>query len=86
MNDNLIICRSITHAQRMSGALRRAGIVNWILRVPAGLVKSGCGYAVQIREKDLERGLQAMRREKILPVQIFSTGQDGYQEVAYDLS
>ncbi len=86
MTHYLIVCRSITHAQRMSNALRRAGLTNWILRLPAGLVKSGCGYAVKIREQDFPRSLEAMRRERMAPVQVFATGQDGYQEVSYDLS
>ena len=86
MNDNIFVCRSITHAQRMSAAVRRAGINNWISRVPAGLVKSGCGYAVHIRSNDLSQGLQAMQREGIRPVRIFTMGENGYQEVPYDLS
>ena len=53
MSHYLMICRSITYAQRASRALQRAGISNGIARVPAGMVRSGCGYAVRIREEDL---------------------------------
>ncbi len=86
MNDTIIVCRSITHAQRMSAAMRRAGINNWISRVPAGLVKSGCGYAVHIRTQSLSQGLQVLQREHIPPVRIFTAGESGYREVSYDLS
>lgn len=81
MNDTMIVCRSITHAQRMSAAMRRAGINNWISRIPAGFVKSGCGYAVHIRAQSLSQARQVMQRENIPPVRIFSAGENGYQEV-----
>ena len=44
----LLLCRSITYAQRMSGALERAGISARVLRPPVGLTDRGCGYAVRV--------------------------------------
>ncbi len=86
MKDYLIICRSVTFAQRASRSLYRAGISNRILRVPAGLVKSGCGYAVEIRAENPDRALRAMEWEHMQPVALFVREQDGYREVRYDLS
>ena len=86
MNDYLIlICRSITHAQRMAAVLRRAGISQWIFRIPAGLLESGCGYAVKIRARDLLRAQQAMRRWNMPKVRIMQKVDGEYHEVFYDL-
>ena len=86
MKEYLIICRSITFAQRASRAIYRAGIGNQVLRVPAGLVKSGCGYAVKVWEENLDRALQAMEWEHMVPVALFVGGDGRYEEVSYDLS
>ena len=86
MNHYLMICRSITYAQRASRALQRAGISNGIARVPAGMVRSGCGYAVRIREEDLSRAIQAMALEHMGPEALFANNGNGYYEVSYDLS
>lgn len=85
MKEYLIICRSITFAQRASRALYRAGISNQVLRLPVGLVKSGCGYAVKIRSDDPERALRAMEREHMRPMTLFLSENGIYQEVRYDL-
>ena len=86
MKDYLIICRSITFAQRASRTLYRAGIANQMLRVPVGLVKSGCGYAVKVRSENPDRALRVMEREHMRPVALFVSEHGTYQEVRYDLS
>ena len=50
MNHYLIVCRSVTYAQRMMRTLQRAALACHIMRIPQGLVPSGCGYAVRIRQ------------------------------------
>ena len=86
MSHYLLICRSITYAQRASRALQRAGISNGIARVPAGMVRSGCGYAVRIRKEDLNRAIRAMALEHMRPEALFANDGNGYYEVPYDLS
>ena len=39
----LLLSRSITHAQRMSRTLERAGITARFFRPPMGLTGPGCG-------------------------------------------
>ena len=46
----LLLSRSITHAQRMSRVLERAGITARFFRPPMGLTDRGCSYAVRIGE------------------------------------
>ena len=48
MNFDLIVCRSLTYAQRTSVVLEREGISSIVLRAPAQLSDKGCGYAVKI--------------------------------------
>ena len=51
MNHYLILCRSVTQAQRARLLLHNAGISCQIYRAPAGLSRRGCGYVVRIRER-----------------------------------
>lgn len=53
MNFDLIVCRSLTYAQRTSVVLEREGISSIVLRAPAQLSDKGCGYAVKIPHKRL---------------------------------
>ena len=86
MNDYLLICRSITYAQRASRALQRAGITNGIIRIPVGVMRSGCGYAVRVRQDDLRRALYAVAQEHMRPEAVYASDGGGYYEVPYDLS
>lgn len=86
MNDYLIICRSITHAQRVSRVLQRAGIFHQVFRVPAGLSKSGCGYAVSVRPETIEVSMQTLRRNNIPFQTVFARDEAGQYEVYHDLS
>ncbi len=81
-----IICRSITFAQRVSHVLYRAGVGHQMLRLPAGLLKSGCGYAVKVREERVEQAMSALRRENLRPAALYLESDGRYQEVRYDLS
>ena len=50
MNHYLIVCRSVTQAQRAGYLLSAAGITNRIFRSPVGLTERGCSYSVRIGE------------------------------------
>ena len=81
-----IICRSITFAQRVSHVLYRAGVGHQMLRLPAGLLKSGCGYAVKVREERRAQAMNALQREGLRPAALYLEIGGQYQEVRYDLS
>ena len=49
----LIICRSLTYAQRTAAALGRAGITAHIFRTPRQIAGEGCSHCVKIRQHDL---------------------------------
>ena len=78
----LILCRSLTYAQRTASALERAGIAAHILRTPRSIAGEGCGHSVKIAQRALSRALPILQREKLEPKRVFITaGDDSYQEV-----
>ena len=82
MNFDLIVCRSLTYAQRTSVVLEREGISNSVLRVPAQLSDKGCGYAVKIPHKRLTDALSALN-EALPPNRVFNAlGNGSYREVS----
>lgn len=81
MNHYLIVCRSVTYAQRMARTLQRAALACHIVQIPQGLVPSGCGYAVRIREGDLSLALRAIGQINMRPVALFLDNGISYTEV-----
>lgn len=82
MQNYLLLCRSITHAQRMNTALERAGVRGRIFRPPLGLTDRGCSYAVGIGMRYLETAMHQLRAEQLLPERIFYAVGDGtYREI-----
>lgn len=78
----LIVCRSLTFAQRTASGLERVGIAARILRSPTVISGEGCSHCVRIRQADLTRALQALQKLALSPKRIFVTTGDGnYQEV-----
>lgn len=78
----LILCRSLTYAQRTAAVLERAGIFSHVMRSPKSITGEGCGHAVKIAERNLAPALQILRREELSPRQVFIAEPDGtYNEV-----
>ena len=55
MERYLLVARSITHAQQMMKVLDRAGIRTRVLRASAELTGRGCGYTLEVAERELRR-------------------------------
>lgn len=77
----LLLSRSITHAQRMSGLLERAGITARFFRPPMGLTDRSCGYAVRIGREHLSAALEQLRAGGLWPSKIFYFDGGAYSEV-----
>lgn len=78
----LIMCRSLTYAQRTAHTLERAGITARILRSPASISPSGCSYSVKISGRNLSKTLEILNRFQLPHLGIFvGTSEQGYQEV-----
>ncbi len=78
----LIICRSLTYAQRTARMLERAGISGHLMKVPKVIAKEGCSYGVKVSERRLTAALKLLRREGMSPRQVFLQAENGkYSEV-----
>ena len=78
----LLLCRSITHAQRMSMALERVGVRGRITRPPVGLTAKGCAYAVRVGAPHYESAMRELTAAQILPERVFfETGDGVYREI-----
>ena len=73
----LLLSRAITHAQRMSRTLERAGITARFFRPPMGLTDRGCSYAVRVGEGNFPQAMDRLRREGLMPMRVFYAGRDG---------
>lgn len=78
----LIICRSLTYAQRTAAVLERAGITARILRSPKSISGEGCSHAVKVAERRLADALIQLQRAGLDPKRIYLAQADGsYREV-----
>lgn len=78
----LIICRSLTYAQRTEMALERAGIAAHILRAPKAIDSEGCSHAVKVSERNLAPALEVLALAGLSPRRVFIMASDGsYKEV-----
>ena len=72
----LILCRSLTYAQRSSRALERAGITAVVRKAPLSVSKTGCTYCVKLKETQLERALLLLDRAAIQRGKIYRLLED----------
>ena len=79
----LLLCRSITHAQRTNKLLERSGATAPYYRAPAGLTNRGCSYAVRIGADRYPAALRILQSGGLPPMRVFYSAGDGaYREVA----
>ena len=57
----LIMCKSLTYAQRAARVLEHIGISVVITKVPQGLAGEGCTYSVKVSERRLADALEALK-------------------------
>ena len=82
MQYSLILCRSLTYAQRAAKTLERAGVTATVRKAPQGASDRGCTYAVKLRSASLDRALQLLKEAGIPYGKRFHIQPDGsLQEV-----
>jgi len=82
----LIMCRSLTNAQRSAAVLERKGINATVIKAPQGLSAGGCGYALSIYRK-FEEASRILKSNGLLSGKRFTRLESGdYVEVRDDLS
>ncbi len=86
MLNYLLMCKSLTYAQRALRALERAGITSVITKAPKSATGIGCGYCVKVTEKKLALALATLKDVSLDPVRVFLQTTDGkVSEVENDL-
>ena len=79
----LIVCRSLTCAQRAARILERAGITIHVFRSPKAISGEGCSYSIRISEHFLSDALVRLKKAGLSPLRIYILTDDGsYREVA----
>ncbi len=73
----LLICRSLTFAQRAARTLERAGITVIVTKVPQSISSDGCGYCVKVSAKNITNALVVLRNAELYPVKIYVLFADG---------
>lgn len=72
----LIMCRSLTYAQRASRVLEKAGVGTGVIKAPAGLTGNGCSYCVTVSISRGQRAVNILRAENLLQGKIFLQNAD----------
>lgn len=72
----LILCRSLTYAQRTAHALERSGIAGYVMRAPRDISSEGCSYCVKIAENWLDKALVVLQKSGLSPKQVFILRED----------
>ena len=83
----LIMCKSLTTAQRGALLLERRGISASVVKAPQHLRGSGCGYALSLN-RNLPEAVQSLKNSGLLTGKIYRRLENGtYLEVGeHDLS
>ena len=78
----LIMCRSLTYAQRSARALERAGITAVVTRAPQGAATNGCAYCVKLSERRMPDALRVLKNTGLSPGRILLYQKDhSFREV-----
>ncbi len=81
MKQYLIMCRSLTNAQKSAKLLERNGIFGSVVKAPNELSGRGCAYAVSIR-RDMDTAAGVLKRSGLISGKIYERDPDGkYSEV-----
>lgn len=76
----LIMCRSLTYAQRAAKALEKNGITVGIIKAPVNLTGGGCSYALSVPLSKGTRALDILKKEKQQYGKVFIQKADGSVE------
>lgn len=79
----LIVCRSLTYAQRGVRLLERAGISAYLVRAPRLIAQAGCAYCIKVSQRWLERSVELLRGAGLVLRGVYRQMEDGsYEEVS----
>lgn len=73
----IIMCRSLTLAQKASGRLQNAGIFASVTKAPQSANPGGCTYGVKVGERNLTPALSVLQQSGIRYGKVFALWGDG---------
>ncbi len=73
----IIMCRSLTYAQRAAKVLERHAISAGVTKAPVGLGGNGCSYCVTVSQAKGIAAVDALRKEGLLQGKIYEQHSDG---------
>ena len=73
----IILCRSMTAAQRAARLLSSARVFASVTKAPQSANPGGCTYGVKIGERNLDRALELMRAAGLPTGGVFALYRDG---------
>lgn len=73
----LLLCKSLTYAQRSARILERMGMTATITKAPKSAVEQGCTYSVKVSEKNLIRAIATLTEAGLGPLKILLIARDG---------
>ena len=79
-NEWLITFRSVTFAQRGERVLHSRGIQCAMQRTPKKLTERGCGYCLRLRDGDVRKAVEILRREKLSYEKVYAVSDDSITE------
>lgn len=80
----LILCKSLTNAQRGALLLERRGLSAAVVKAPQSLRTNGCGYALSLYRR-LPEAVEILKNGNLLAGKIYIRLEDGsYREAAAD--
>ncbi len=73
----LIMCKSLTYAQRAARVLEQAGITAIVTKAPQSISTEGCSYCVKGSEKRLTDALYELNSAMLAPGKVYVYGPGG---------
>lgn len=80
MEYHLIMCRSLTYAQRAVYLLERKGMTVNLLKVPQSVSETGCNYGVRVPSRYVHLSLDILKKNHVIYGKIFRYERDGSLE------
>ena len=77
MGAYFITFRSVTLAQRGEVLLKKRGVRCQVQRTPRWMEEQGCGYCLRLREQELSRAGELLRKSRISYRRTYRTDERG---------
>lgn len=77
MQHYLILCRSLTYAQRAQRAVERAGVTGSLVKAPQDVTGGGCTYGVRVPAGKVDIAVEVIRKAGLPMGKIYRYEPDG---------